>query len=196
MVKYKFLVTDMDGTLVTLDIDWDELRERVREIIKTDHPLKPLGPSILEATIGNEELRKRAFELVESEEIKAALEASPDPELKEMLSRLKKNGIRMALVTFQSFRPTTIALKRVGVLPFFEFLITREYSLNRKEQLSITISRLQADPERTVFVGDSPWDVLAGKELCCFTVVVGRNIEGADLHVKRFVELEDVFRLI
>ncbi|HIE23749.1 MAG TPA: HAD family hydrolase [Candidatus Korarchaeota archaeon] len=193
MGKYRFLITDMDGTLVTLDIDWDEIRKKVREIIRTDHPLKPLGPSILETTAGNEELRKRAFELVEDEEVRAALGASPDPELREMLSRLKKRGIRIALVTFQSLKPATIALKNLGVLPFFEFLITREYSLNRKEQLSITINRLQADPKRTVFAGDSPWDVSAGKELCCFTVVVGRNIEGADLYVERFVELEKLF---
>lgn len=183
----------MDGTLVTLDIDWDELRERVREIIKTDHPLKPLGPSILETTEDNEELRKMAFDLVESEEVRAALGASPDPELKEMLSRLKRKGIKMALVTFQSAKPATIALKRLEVLPFFEFLITREYSLDRKKQLSIALKRLQADPRRTVFAGDSSWDVLAGKELGCYTVVVGRNLKGADLYIERFVELEKVF---
>ena len=193
MSRYEFLVTDMDGTLVTLDIDWDELREKVREIIRTDHPLKPLGPSILETTEGNEELRKRAFDLVESEEVRAALGASPDPELKAMLSRLKSRGIKMALVTFQSAKPATIALKRLEVLSFFEFLITREYSLNRKKQLSIAIERLRADPRRTVFAGDSFWDVLAGKELGCYTVVVGRNLEGADLYVEKFVELEKVF---
>lgn len=193
MIRYKFLVTDMDGTLVTLDIDWDELRERVREIIKTDHPLKPLGPSILETTEGNEELRKKAFDLVESEEVRAALGAFPDPELKAMLSRLKDKGVRMALITFQSAKPATIALKRLEVLPFFEFLITREYSLNRKKQLSIALERLKADPRRTVFAGDSSWDVLAGKELGCYTVVVRRKIEGADLFVEKFVELERVF---
>ncbi len=183
----------MDGTLVTLDIDWDEVREKVREILRTDHPLKPLGPSILEATEGNEVLRRKAFELVENEEVRAALDASPDPELKAMLSRLKRRGVRMALITFQSLKPATITLKRLEVLNFFEFLITREYSLNRKKQLSIAINRLRADPRSTVFAGDSPWDVLAGKELGCFTVVVRSNIEGADLYVKRFVELEKVF---
>lgn len=193
MSRYEFLVTDMDGTLVTLDIDWDKLREKVREIIRTDHPLKPLGPSILETTEGNEELRKRAFDLVESEEVRAALGASPDPELKATLSRLKSRGIKMALVTFQSAKPATIALKRLEVLSFFEFLITREYSLNRKKQLSIALDRLRADPRRTVFAGDSFWDVLAGKELGCYTVVVGRNLEGADLYVEKFVELEKVF---
>ncbi len=183
----------MDGTLVKLDIDWDELREKVREIIKTDHPLKPLGPSILETTEGSEELRKRAFDLVESEEVRAALSASPDPELKAMLSRLKSRGIKIALVTFQSTKPATIALKRLEILQFFEFLITREYSLNRKKQLSIALERLRADPRRTVFAGDSSWDVSAGKELGCYTVVVGRNLEGADLYVEKFVELEKVF---
>lgn len=193
MAGYRFLVTDLDGTLVTLDIDWDELREKVRKIIKTDHPLKPLGPSILETTKSNEALRKKAFELVESEEVRAALGASPNPELKEMLSRLREKGIKIALVTLQSLKPATITLKKLGVRHLFEFLITREYSLDRKEQLSLAMGLLKANPRETVFAGDSPWDVMAGKELGCFTVVVRRNIEGADLYVERFVELEKLF---
>ncbi|RLG42648.1 MAG: hypothetical protein DRO05_00495 [Thermoproteota archaeon] len=193
MAGYRFLVTDLDGTLVTLDIDWDELREKVRKIIKTDHPLKPLGPSIVETTRGNEDLRRKAFELVEREEVRAALGASPDPELKEMLSRLRKRGVKIALVTLQSLKPATITLKRLGVHHLFEFLITREYSLSRREQLSLAMDLLKANPRETVFAGDSSWDVMAGKELGCLTVVVGRNIEGADLYVERFVELEKLF---
>ena len=48
MGNIKAVIFDLDGTLVNLPINWDEIREKVRRVLKTRHPLKPLGVSVYE----------------------------------------------------------------------------------------------------------------------------------------------------
>ena len=177
-VRVKLAVFDLDGTLAHLPIDWDELRARVRELMGTDHPLKPLGPSIPVAARGDRELEERAFRIVEEAELEAARQARPDPELRAALERLRSAGAKLALVTLQARRPALTALEGLGVRDLFDEVVTREDSLSRDEQLRIALERLGVDPKEAAMVGDLPWDVEAGRRLGCVTVVVGERAKG------------------
>ena len=190
------LICDLDGTLADLGIDWDDLRERVRRLLGTDHPMRPIASSIPEAARTEEEA-ERAYRLVESAEMEAASRASADPELIEAISRLRRAGVRFAVVTMQGRRPAREALRRLGLLDMVDVLITREDSLSRREQLEMALERLGVEPQEAVFAGDSPWDASAGRLLGCLTLGVGERARGADLSFPSIREaLEYVLSLL
>ena len=151
-MRVKLAVFDLDGTLAHLPIDWDELRARVREFMGTDHPLKPLGPSIPIAAGGDKELEERAFKIVEEAELEAAREAKPNPELRTALEQLKSAGAKLALVTLQARRPALTALEGLGVKDLFDEIITREDSLSREEQLRMALQKLRVEPREAAMV--------------------------------------------
>ncbi len=184
----KALITDLDGTLVDLRIDWDSLRERVRRVMGWDHPLRPLGRSIPLAARNEEEVR-RAFKIVEEEELKAASRAEPDNELREFFVSLRREGLRVGLVTMQASRSAVLVLRRMNLADLFDVIVTREYSLDRKKQLVYALKKLGIRGRECVFLGDMEWDVRSGKEVGCFTVCVRRKIEGADLYIQDFREM-------
>ncbi len=177
------LITDLDGTLADLGIDWDALREKVRREMNWNHPLKPLGRSIPKAARNEDEMR-RAFQIVEEAELEAAERACPKPAIRKILLRVKERGLKIGLVTLQAKRPAERVLEKLGIIDLFDVIVTREYSLDRKEQLLLALRKLGVEPERCVFFGDMPWDIEAGKELGCLTVCVRTDVEGADFYIK------------
>ncbi len=179
----KALITDLDGTLTNLGINWDSLREKVRREMGWNHPLRPLGMSIPKAARNKEEIDK-AFSIVEKAELEAAERARFNPSLRLTLSKIKEVGLKIGLVTLQARRPATKALDNLGVMEFFDIIVTREYSLDRKKQLEFAMEKLGVRPRECIFVGDAPWDVKAGKELGCLTVCVRREVEGADIYIE------------
>ncbi len=184
----KALITDLDGTLVDLKIDWDSLREKVRKAMGWKHPLKPLGASIPQAARNEEEIRT-AFLIVEEAELEAAERAKPNARLRRFLEKMKDRGIKLGLVTMQASRPARRALEKMGVLDLFDVIITRDQSLNRKEQILLALKKLEVDPKSCIFVGDMTWDVIAGKELGCLTVCVREEVQGADIYIRKLEDL-------
>jgi len=174
--EIKAVIFDLDGTLVNLPINWDEVREKVRKLLKTSHPLKPLGLSVYEITRNNPELRERAFKLIESEELKAALQAKYDSRLHEMIVQLKKAGLKIGLVTLQGLKTAILVLEKLGIKNLFDVIVTRERSVYRLEQLKIALRELKVKPEETIFVGDTIWDREAGETLGCKILIIGDTI--------------------
>ena len=172
MNKYKALITDLDGTLVRTNINWDMLREKVRQILKTNHPLKPLGYSIHLLTKNNLELRRKAFKVVEEAEMEAAKKVVFDERLYNTFVKIKNKNVKIGLVTLQSIKTTLLILRKLHLTHFFEVIITRDVSFSREEQLRIAMNKLGVKPSETVFVGDSIWDYEAGLKLGCLTVIV------------------------
>lgn len=194
LMRFKALVTDLDGTLVTLPIDWDKLRERVRKILKTNHPLKPIAPNVPKAARGDPILIEKAFKLIEKEELKASESVKFDEELYEFFQWIKWRGMKVGLVTLQGRRSAKRTLERLGILKFFDSIVTRENSLMRCEQLLVTLRKLNTKPSETIFVGDTRSDIIAGKELGLFMVIVGSKsyeVKG-DMSVSKITELQSL----
>jgi len=40
------IVVDVDGTIIPLLVNFDEIREKIRRLLGINHPLKPLGESL------------------------------------------------------------------------------------------------------------------------------------------------------
>jgi len=173
--KLKLLITDLDGTLTNLDINWNRLREIIRGMLKTSHPLKPLATSIPEAARGDASLIREAYEVIEDYEYKAALKAKQDIKLIEFLKKVKCLGFKVALVTLQARKPAIKTLEKLGVLEYFDGVVTRDDSIYREEQLRIVLNRFKAKPEETVFIGDTIWDLEAGRKLKLKTFIIGKG---------------------
>ena len=189
-MKFKALITDLDYTLVFLPIDWEKLREEVRKILKTSHPLKPLASSIPVAAKGDKRLIEKAFKYIEEVEFRASETVKYNRELVDFFKKLKDRGLKIGLVTLQGLRPARNTLRKLGILEFFDVIVTREDSLSRKEQILIALRKLNVKASETIFVGDSVTDAKAGKELGIYTVIIGNKASGGQ-NLENIIELNE-----
>jgi phosphoglycolate phosphatase-like HAD superfamily hydrolase len=131
----------------------------------------------------------------------------------ELLAALKVQGFKLGVATMRFTRSVVAAeLDLLKVAPLVEVLFTREdlgptrglESLEevvdkRKQLVTRALDALNLRVEDAFLVGDSWWDVRAGKKLGIRTVLVRTGFaryndfskEGADVIVKSLVELEN-----
>jgi len=131
----------------------------------------------------------------------------------ELLSTLKTHGFKLGIATMRFTRSVVAAeLDLLKVSPLVEVLFTREdlgparglesleEVVNKRKQLvTRALDRLKLRVAEAFLVGDSWWDVRAGKKLGIQTVLVRTGFaryndfakEGADVTVNSLVELED-----
>ncbi len=129
----------------------------------------------------------------------------------ELLSALKGHGFKLGVATMRFTRSVVAAeLDLLKVSPLVDVLFTREElgpgrgleSLEevvdkRKRLVILALDRLKVPVEDAFLVGDSWWDVRAGKKLGIRTVLVRTGFaryndfsrEGADVTVKSLAEL-------
>jgi phosphoglycolate phosphatase-like HAD superfamily hydrolase len=129
----------------------------------------------------------------------------------ELLSALKGNGFKLGVATMRFTRSVVAAeLDLLKVSQLVDVLFTREElgpgrgleSLEevvdkRKQLVILALDRLRVRVEDAFLVGDSWWDVRAGKKLGIRTVLVRTGFaryndfsrEGADVTVKSLAEL-------
>ena len=130
----------------------------------------------------------------------------------EILSALKARGSKLGIATMRFTRSVVAReLERLKVGPLVDVLYTREdlgparglESLEevvdkRKQLVLMALERLNLSLEDAFLVGDSWWDVRAGKKLGIRTVLVRTGFaryndfskEGADVTVNSLVDLE------
>jgi len=195
MREIKAVIFDIDGTLIKLPINWDEVRSKVRKLLNTSHPLRPLATSIPEVVGDNLELLNRVFKVIEYEELKAIekYDFSTKANVRKLFKCISSKGIKIGIVTLQGMKPATKILEKLDVKQYVSVLVTREFSVYRKEQLLAAINTLNVKPSEVVFVADSPWDEDAGKTIGCFTVIVGKRAIG-DMNVNSVLELNGMFK--
>jgi len=184
LVRYPIVLFDLDGTLIdsgpiimasmrhasvtVLGREPDE--ERVRASIG--------GPGLIA------QMREldpgRVDELVESyrahnEPLHATLESFEG--VLELLPELRARGHRLGIVTAKRVRTVHLAFDRFPVLrDTTEVLVGAEDTQRHKpdpEPLLEALARMGARPEDAAYVGDSPFDIRAGKAAGAFTVAVG-----------------------
>ncbi len=122
----------------------------------------------------------RVDELVEAyrahnEPLHASLEAFDD--VVALLPRLKDEGRRLGIVTAKRLRTVELAFARFPHLrDAMDVVIGAEDTEKHKPEpdpVLEALRRLDADPGDAAYVGDSPFDVEAGKAAGVFTVAVG-----------------------
>lgn len=183
-MRYPIVLFDLDGTLIdsgpiimasmrhasvtVLGREPDE--ERVRAAIG--------GPGLIAQM--RELDPDRVDELVESyrahnEPLHATLEAFDG--VLELLPRLRERGHRLGIVTAKRVRTVELAFDRFPILrETTEVLVGAEDTERHKpdpDPLLEALARMGAQPQDAAYVGDSPFDIRAGKAAGTLAVAVG-----------------------
>jgi HAD superfamily hydrolase (TIGR01509 family) len=144
------IVFDMDGTITRPHIDWPALRQRVGV---------PQGMPIMEYIEGlPEPARSRAHGVVEETEMEAADAAVLNPGALELLGRLRRRAVRLALVTNNHRRAMRTVVDRFGLE--FDLLLSREDARLKPapDLLLMAIDRLEVAASEACSVGDGRYD--------------------------------------
>jgi len=180
MDRIEAVIFDMDGTLVDSIYDWPAIR----------HRLGVTGASIIDDLNGLPE-PDRSRQWAELEEIEAAATAGATIHegAHELLEVLAEHHLPTALVTNNSDANAQNLLDRFGLI--FNVIVTRDSGLWKPsgDPISEAARRLGIAPDRCLGVGDSRYDILAGREaglgkICVLHDGAGRHDEEADLSFK------------
>jgi len=122
----------------------------------------------------------------------------PFPDV-EALRELRKLGLKMAAVSNASQDNTELVLKAFGLDKYFDVILGKDYSnidgvKPSPYLIKKALKALELKPEEVLIVGDSPNDVLAGKNSGIKTVNIVRfeKVPGADYYVKDLWELVEI----
>ena len=154
------VIFDLDGTLITLPLDYEgELLPQFSKVtgIENMHPLTE--------KISTLDLKKKekVFEIWNEAEQKALEKMTVNSKGKALYNtHLDKPK---ALVTLQGKTVVKNILKNLDL--HFDFLVTRENSLHRTEQLQIALKKLHKPTENVLFIGNTAGDSAAAKAVGC-----------------------------
>lgn len=157
-------VFDFDGTLGTIPVDWDRVREGLRRVTGDPSEFKPVFPTIAEVVARDPKLARPVFAVIDEFEAAAAPSARLYEGTVGLLSRLSETT-KVSLVTMQGRGACSHVLERFGLKQYFLRYFTREDSLDRAEQIGFALSAMKVGRASSMFVGDRLNDLAAAKKV-------------------------------
>jgi pyrophosphatase PpaX len=210
-MRYRTVLFDLDGTLIDSGaMILASFRHATRTVLRREIPDEELVAAVGGSSI-QDQMRTfdadRVDELVRvyrehNTPLHDELEAFPG--VHALLARLRDEGRRLGIVTAKRRKTVQLAFDRLRIGEFFDAVVTTDDTDLHKphpEPVLHALELLDSEPADGAFVGDSPFDVQAGKAAAVFTVGVSwgkihpgeRLLEhGADLIVSRPEQLFDV----
>jgi pyrophosphatase PpaX len=183
-VRFRVVLFDLDGTLIDSGpIILASMQHAVRTVLAREIPYEELA-----ATVGGQGLVAQMQELAPDrvEELVEAYRLHNDPlhdtleafdEMLELLPRLRAEGRRLGLVTAKRYRTVGLAFDRFPVLADeLEVVVAHEDTERHKPEpdpVLHALEQLDAAPDEAAYVGDSPFDIRAGKAAGVFAIAVG-----------------------
>jgi pyrophosphatase PpaX len=181
-MRYPNVLFDLDGTLIDSGaIILASFKHATRTVLRREIPDAELaaqvgGSNIYDQMRGIDE--GHADELVRvyrehNEPLHDELEAFEGVE--HVLAKLKGQGRRLGIVTAKRRKTVELAFAVLPLEPYFDVVVTADMTDRHKphpEPVLVALDRLGAAPEEAAFVGDSPFDVGAGKAAGVYTVAV------------------------
>jgi len=192
--KYGIFIFDLDGTLVTIPVDWESVRSDLRAIFNTSDQFSPLFQSVGRFLLQEPEMRGRVFEIMDKRELAAVSRSTLMKGVATTLSDLSRGG-KLYLVTMQGRRACEGLLNRFGLTDFFPHFFTREDSLERSNQIKLAREQFEDPRERVLFVGDRLNDIVAAREAGVDVAIIGdRGVEAKpDYRFENMAELGSLF---
>lgn len=105
------------------------------------------------------------------------------PHVGEVVSTLKEKGMKLGIVTTK-IRPSTMrVLEMFDLLKYMDAIVTVQDVTHPKphpEPVLTAIQQLNADPKRTLMVGDSPADIKSAQAAGALSAAVAWSLKGAE----------------
>ncbi len=217
------IIFDLDGTLIdTVDLFYSILcegfqkvgfpiprREKVMELMGSGASLREAWQALELNSKGKKRAELIAKCICAFENIwnrRYEKEARLFPGIDILLKRLHSSGIALGVVTSSFYEGKMDLFTRNGLIPdeIFSSIINRNDTVNSKpdpEPVKLCLSRMGLRTNSAIFIGDSPCDLVAGREAGLLTVGVltGTGTRqylssaGADFILDRAVDLVELF---
>jgi pyrophosphatase PpaX len=170
---YPVWLFDFDGTLIdTEDVILDCYRQAALELWREELPQEVVRSNMsrtlreASAAVAGEDA-DRFFDAYVAHSLRRHSESVFAYEgVTEMLWRLRDAGARMGIVTSKLRPSVDLVLDQVSYGPAFEVIVTVEDTGSHKpdpEPILFALERLGVSPETAIYVGDSPYDILAAR---------------------------------
>lgn len=153
------IIFDLDGTLIDLPVDYERLFEEIKKITKREN-VRPLIETVSRL---DEKARKEVFKVWDRAELEASTRITVNEAGVAVYRKFSQK--RKALVTMQGKALVKFVLRRLGLQ--FDFMITREDSLNRADQLRNASQKLGTPVQDLLFVGNTECDLHAAEKIGC-----------------------------
>lgn len=191
------ILFDLDGTLLdTNELIFSSFREAFSKCLnlnlKNDEIAmyfgKPLEYSF--SSYGNKEKVEEMIATYRNYNDKNHDEnCMPFKGVKRILKELQNRGIKIAIVTSKRKIMSERGMKISGIYEFVDVIITPECTDKHKPDKAPALKAcelLSVSPENSIFVGDSTFDILCGKDAGCHTCAV--NYTALPIHELEKVE--------
>ncbi len=180
----ELVVFDLDGTLVTAEINFRAMRRAIRDLLlEHGFPVEVLpmnstqdllrsafayagkqGKSPVEIS----ELRDKVYAAAVEYEWEGAKNAQLVPGAKETLQALQDHDIRTAILTNDNGEVAKYLLEKFKLSKLIDLLISRDDAPHMKPStsgLELILRQFNATPTSTLFIGDSTIDIMTAKKL-------------------------------
>ena len=184
----KAVIFDLDGTITQPYFDFDVIRVEMG----LDRNSGPVLESMQKMT---PQERQRAEELLYHHESRAVAESTLNDGAKETLTTLRKNGIRIGILT-RNKRSNAQAIARKHGLKF-DAIVDREDGPVKPDAFGVLrlCQHFGVKPRETLLVGDYLFDLLCAKAAGAFSVLLanhdkaGEFTEHADFTVESISQI-------
>jgi pyrophosphatase PpaX len=181
-MRYPTVLFDLDGTLIDSgEIILSSFRHATQTVLEREIP-----DEVLAAAVGGSNIydQMRAFDEERVDELVRVYREHNEPlhddlvafeGIERVLERLKSEGRQHGIVTAKRRRTVDLAFAILPLERYFDAVVTAEQTEHHKphpEPVLTALERLGSEPADAAFVGDSPFDMGAGKAAGVFTVAV------------------------
>jgi len=161
-VSATYCVFDMDGTLISLPVEWDKVRARLQGLTGTSLKFNPFFLDLQTVVAKDPLLLGPMLRTIDEAEARAVPGAKLEEGAMDVLSALSVRA-GLSLVTMQGRAACDEIMERLGIGRFFASRFTREDSMDRTAQLRMALESLGAREAEAFFVGDRINDLKAAR---------------------------------
>lgn len=198
MKTIRAILFDFDGTLsLNGAIDFAQIRDAIG---------CPAGAPILEFIndIDDPATRQNAMTILNDHELGAAAVTMPDPAARQVISQLQAEGMRLGIITRNSRDSVLRAFENFKEVSHtdFDMIITRDDPVKPKpsgQGVRLAAERWQINASQILMVGDFDFDISAGKEAGCLTVLLDKYSDPclADIPCDfRISDLREILKIV
>ena len=192
----KGIIFDLDGTLVRLPIQYNEIFKKLQILFDTNDEFKPLIPTIIKKSKNDTKIVQNAFNLICEEEILATNNFEVINDAINTLNYFKTNNYSICLVTMQCFKAAKIILDKMQVSELFSSIITRDSSHERNAQITKSIESLSFSTNEILMVGDRINDVRSAQQVGCHVILFNKDKKNSFTDCPVITELSELKKII
>ncbi|MEW6661142.1 MAG: HAD-IA family hydrolase [Bacillota bacterium] len=185
----KYILFDLDGTLIdSLPIIRQTFEHVFREMNlpwEEEQIMETVGLPLIEVCrrFGGERQQEMFDRYLRQQETLHDHLIRGFPGAVECLTELRRKGLSLGVVTAKRRRLALQGLRLTAMAGFFSIVVAMEDTAKHKpdpEPVLKAMEGLKADPALTVFIGDSPFDIAAGKNAGIKTIGVTWGMASAE----------------